>query len=200
MGFQERDQAGGELILIYGSWFMSPLLWMPPQFEWIFLYTGHVPALPTLAEPFTGWLWSTAEQGAASNCHWSRAWVQAGESKVSVKIGKVIRTALVKIWIFQRVLSHVPCPFSLILVLLVFMLLDFVKQPMKSFFVMVMATVMSRQQWCWCKHSTHWYSLTPRALMRLGQQSEAKVECSTVSNHCQPLISLSRMSGTAWEI
>ena len=42
---------------------------------------------------------------------------------------------------------------------------------------------------------THWYSPTLRALMRLGQQSEAKVECSTVSNHCQPLISCSRMLG-----
>ena len=82
------------------SWFLSPLLSYATSTWADFLYTGHVPALPTLAEPFTGWLWSTAEQGAASNCHWSRAWVQAGESKVSVKIGKVIRTALVKIWIF----------------------------------------------------------------------------------------------------
>ena len=36
----------------------------------------------TLSEQIAGWLWSSEEQRAASSCHWSRAWVQAGKSQV----------------------------------------------------------------------------------------------------------------------
>ena len=110
MGFQEWDQASGELILIIGTCLM-PRLWhahgdimtmtsrmahLKDDFQvgceanlevglwhvYVVTFKGWLP----------GWLRSAAEQGAASSCNCCRTWVQAGKSKV------ISTTILIKIW------------------------------------------------------------------------------------------------------